>query len=843
MQNKPAWMTGIPLSAAPQPIEEEQAQPQPQPEQQYQPPAGPNKPAWMSGTPLGEEKPPDVWQQTQYNFKVRPFVLANGKPSVQRDDGAIWMGKDQGYSSEGWFMPAGERTGNVPGQEAPPSTGETVLKNVLYNPLTMGATDFLAKGLQFGANAIPGVPKDWRDVINENITAREVEFGKLPMNQTFLAGINRGIGQQISTLPFGGAVGAANPALVGLKPAIQRGASSMPPMIPAPVVPLSAMAKQGVAVGAKEGALYSAMTPNALPEGATPQDFAKAQIAPMAEGALGGGLIGGAAPIIGKKIIQPIGRGLGIVTSYLPTAMKELQYIADRHNIPISASILDKTLAKTEDAVSHIPGSGMTEYQIDTRNKAHEAAERLVESLKYRVSGKVKGGTASEMSMLQGRSNQAENLAIGHQLYEAEAKIAGDKEVDYKKTIKAIDDEIHLNSLKNRPDIELHNELEFRKKRLLETPEDLLPKDRNVIPFENKDLNGNVSQIRVSQFKRDGLLPKQEEALITDKNIMDKTYQGTNELRSEFWKEAKKYKEGSPKYALYNKLAQAVEEDMEGFVENSDNQVLKGLHDVARNWWRTKVKNYSPDSFEYAQWAKQLKGRDLEPEKVMDSFIQANNDGKAKYFYNGLDEDGRAAVRWGIMQDALAKSTAKDTKTFSPALFATYMKNNQEAVGVFFRGKDKLEIDGFTKLMRAIEDVGSAGYVPKTGKASIFPGFLAAQGTALGGAVIPLAMGHPGIAAMEAAGSVLPSIAARISKNLMTTKAGKRILLEISVAKPGTPAMEAALSKIPAVMGSTLSSEANKNTEAEYQEMMRKRSENPVLSKVPPSTNPYSTVK
>ncbi len=58
--------------------------------------------------------PATEWQDTQYGFKVRNFVTTDtGKPTVQREDGAVWYGPEQGNTGKaGWFQSSGLRAGS-----------------------------------------------------------------------------------------------------------------------------------------------------------------------------------------------------------------------------------------------------------------------------------------------------------------------------------------------------------------------------------------------------------------------------------------------------------------------------------------------------------------------------------------------------------------------------------------------------------------------------------------------------------------------------------------------------------------------------------------------------------
>lgn len=270
---------------------------------------------------------------------------------------------------------------------------------------------------------------------------------------------------------------------------------------------------------------------------------------------------------------------------------------------------------------------------------------------------------------------------------------------------------------------------------------------------------------------------------------MDRTFTGLSDLRSEFLKEARQYELGTKENARFTKWAEAVERDMDTFVDREDNPALRGVYDQAKSWWRQRVKNYSPDSQEYAAWAKSMRGKDLDPEKVMDAFIRSNEDGKAKYFYAGLDENGRSAVRWGMAKDALDTATNKGTQPFSPARWATEFTKKQEALGTFFRGEDKWMMDGFNKLMRALEDVPQGEATHRTGKAAIFPMIAGSQGSAALASAGSLVAGNPGMAAVSAAGAVTPSIAGKLGTWLFTSPAGKRMLLSASTAAKDTTAL------------------------------------------------------
>ena len=61
-----------------------------------------------------------------WQSQVKPTQTYNGKQSVQRSDGAVWYGPEQGNTGQaGWFDAKGNRAGNAPGQAYSAGIGRT----------------------------------------------------------------------------------------------------------------------------------------------------------------------------------------------------------------------------------------------------------------------------------------------------------------------------------------------------------------------------------------------------------------------------------------------------------------------------------------------------------------------------------------------------------------------------------------------------------------------------------------------------------------------------------------------------------------------------------------------
>lgn len=464
--------------------------------------------------------------------------------------------------------------------------------------------------------------------------------------------------------------------------------------------------------------------------------------------------IGGAAGAVLTPALSGagylIGKGTGLLRTEMPPAMDELEALGKKWDVKLPAGMIDKSLARTQDALTSVPFSGMGDELATTQSQAQSAAKRLVSQLKEKVLG---SGTASEVARDSGIGNQTANRDIGHQIYDAATQLAGKKQAPRFNTIQVMQDELAANAKLNRPDAALETEYLGRIDRLTN-------KGAQAVPGE---------------------VP------------MDKSFMGLNNLRSEFVGEASKYEKGTPENARYLRLIDAVDRDMDTFVDSQGNPALRGVYDQAKSWWRQRVKNYSPDSFEYSAWAKEMRGKDLNAEKVMDGFIRANEEGKAKYFYAGLDENGRNAVKWGMAQDAYTAATGNGQTPFSPAKFAAEFQKKAEATGVFFRGQDKWEIDGFNKLMRAVSGVTEGQMVRTTGKGAILPAIAGAQGSAALAVPAALYAGNPAAAAGAAVTAFGPTVIGKLGTWLFTSPAGKRLLLSASEAAPGSKAFAAVL--------------------------------------------------
>jgi hypothetical protein len=164
------------------------------------------------------------------------------------------------------------------------------------------------------------------------------------------------------------------------------------------------------------------------------------------------------------------------------------------------------------------------------------------------------------------------------------------------------------------------------------------------------------------------------------------------------------------------------------------------------------------------------------PDEVYKKFIQVSRSGagedRAIKFYNALEPKGRAAVRYGMIANAIDKADIPGDKgLLSPGKFEQALQDIDPAARTFFKGEGKKELDAFVNLMEHARRFGQYKDNPPTGQRVI-------PWLALGGAAI-----RPAEMAAVGAGAY----AARL---LLTTETGKRLLLDAGRLRPGTPEMQ-----------------------------------------------------
>lgn len=243
-------------------------------------------------------------------------------------------------------------------------------------------------------------------------------------------------------------------------------------------------------------------------------------------------------------------------------------------------------------------------------------------------------------------------------------------------------------------------------------------------------------------------------------------YSALRQLRSDLGRAAEDFAaQGNRQSAsTLSRLKGAVERDLSTFAKDSGVGELVQAGRSADRFYRDQV-----IPFRDRQLAKALAS--ATPDEIVDTFVRRGQD-RAQNFFNALDQRGRAAVKLHLAENALQSGLDDTTGHFSPLKYAAALEKTGEANGVFFRGEDRQEILGLTKLFRHIERAGQYGENPPTGQ-RLIPLLLT------GGAGAAVATGSPGaVVAGFGAGAGL--------RYLLTSQKGRTLLLSAANLRPGS---------------------------------------------------------
>lgn len=223
---------------------------------------------------------------------------------------------------------------------------------------------------------------------------------------------------------------------------------------------------------------------------------------------------------------------------------------------------------------------------------------------------------------------------------------------------------------------------------------------------------------------------------------------------------------GAKGVRLLQEMKSALEKDMEAFARASG--------DRAYNAWRMADGFYRANIVPFREAGFRDLANTAEPEKAWRYLLaQGGVQSRAVRMYRSLDENGRGAVRYGMVKDARDNAT-NPNGSFSPAKFAKYLEDHENVVNEFFKGSELREIKGFQNLMRHIERAGQYAENPPTGQR-----------------LIPYLMGGAAFTGPLAAKAMLGIGATGMTvKVLFQTKNGRNLLMAMSRAKEGSPAAD-----------------------------------------------------
>lgn len=464
-----------------------------------------------------------------------------------------------------------------------------------------------------------------------------------------------------------------------------------------------------------------------------------------------------AQALMQKAVVPVIGKTVNAVKNAVDPAAKTVQDLGEKFGVRTTyGDITQKAGAqKAEVAMEQVPVVGTAGFRAAQQTEASGAANKVVDGLREKmINSGFKG-----MAQIDAAASKGNKVAIALQNEIANSGDDWNKIVQTSGNVQAfrsklIADKLYgkVETLANQAgDVPLNNTFQAAQAARKAVEASPLP-DQSVLNLLNKIEEGITKPGVDASFTGARRLRSDLGDLIND------YYKGANAVT------------GSKGAGVLQQVKSAVEQDMQDFAVNSGNRDLATAWKRADRFYRESVVPYKDRMLASAL-------KDAPADEVYGKFVQAGKGDRAQKFYEALDPKGQSAVRYGMVANALDKATNESTEVFSPAKFAQSLERVKEAQGVFFKGQDKWELDGFTKLMRHVERAGQYAENPPTGQR-----------------VVPWLVG--GAAAMNPEAVATGLGLSTVARLMFTTAAGKRFLLAASDLQPSSPAMAKLLDKI-----------------------------------------------
>lgn len=418
---------------------------------------------------------------------------------------------------------------------------------------------------------------------------------------------------------------------------------------------------------------------------------------------------GGAGGIVreqgGSPMMQFLASlGVGVGTSAaaqarprgaIPARQQEVLDTAAQHDVPLTYSDVTGKGKRLDTWLEGTPFVGTSKYREQGAKKVTSAAENVVAEAKgdldttnFRSMAQVKtaaqGGDKAAQRIVDDIANAGDdwqkimqssgNLKLwrsrqaADELYSNVERLAQPKgNMPLTKSMLSIDDALAAEQSSKLPDAKLISTLTTLKGKLTNEPTDF-----SAARQLRSDLGDIISQ----------------------------SYKGENALV------------GAKGVGKLQGIRDGVEQDMGAFATSAGGE-------LARAWKRAdEFYKAAVVPFKDKALAKALTSDT--PDEIYSAFIRTGRSGagedRAAKFYDALDPKGKAAVRYGMLSNAMDEAAIPGKDTISPARFSSSLEKIAPARGVFFEGQDKEALDGFVNLMRHAERFGQYTENPPTGQ-------------------------------------------------------------------------------------------------------------------------------
>lgn len=455
-----------------------------------------------------------------------------------------------------------------------------------------------------------------------------------------------------------------------------------------------------------------------------------------------GGAVGGAVGgVVAKKVGDGITKAVNIKQGRMVPGAQEIDDLGKQFGVKTTVGDIGKNplVQKTEVTMESIPLVGTSKLRQTQQAQVKDAATKVLDGLKTKLDDvDYKAIPKIQAAANAGDVNAARIMKVVNGAGDDTGKIlqaaAEIKSWRGKRVASQMYDRVQ----------NLAGDGAIAPNKTVQKIDDIIAKDSKVTP--NKALQKELLDIRKN---------------LVDMNIK-KDFKEMRATQSNLGKIIKKWGIAGEDTTALTKVKTAIDDDLLDFAQSSGNTKLLGELKRANALYK-QLQDGKDKAF-----AKAL--RSAEPDQVFDQFMKSGKGDKAANFYKNLDPKGQAALRYQMAENAFGKAWDPNKEVFSPAKFAQEFERMKAPYNNIFTGGDKAQMDGFVKLMRHVERAGQYAENPPTGNRLVGIAF------GLGAGV------NPTLAAQGAGVSA-------IAKMLLTTEAGKRILLAAKDVPPNSPQM------------------------------------------------------
>lgn len=493
----------------------------------------------------------------------------------------------------------------------------------------------------------------------------------------------------------------------------------------------------------------------------------------MAGGAVGGAVGQAGGELIGAGASKVIGKAVNAKRGNLKPKYQEVDNLGKQYDVPTSpGDLIGKGIVQnTESHLNRLPIVGNAKF-MEGQAKATEKASK-------KVVGKLKDTMTSTDFKAVAKIEKAAN--------------SGDRNA---KRVLGV-----INNAGDDSDKIIQASLEVTKWRKKQIAKNLYGKVAKEVENTGNDIvdvsNTRAALTKILDEQNASISPNEVVVREAEKRLKylddpnrPQTFKNIRELRSKLGNLADQY--GNPvsgqaddyASAVFGNIRQAVTKDLDNFAANSGGKVKEAYNKADKFY--AKAIGGGDKSIEAAI-------KTNKPDEIYDKFSKAGKGDNAQILVDSLDPKGRDALRLRMAEKAMDKAWHETTESFSPAQFAREFEHLSEPYSKFFTGEAKKEMDGFVKLMRHVERAGSFRMNPPTG----------VRATDIG--IAATAIASPTTAATGAGVTF-------IAKTLLTTKAGKNLLLAANELPPTQKAAFDNIMKIATKLASSSGSRKGRDT-------------------------------